>query len=208
MFVDDHLLVRAAVRQALSAPDMEVVAEAGTAEEALQLAPQVRPDILLVDIDLPGIDGVCLVRELAPRLPGTRIIMLTVSRSDHHVLDATRFGASGYLTKDLSPDALLRAVRSAADDELVVPRRMAARPGACLAEATRPSTTTDDPELACLTARELEVLGLLAEGLTDRQIAESLTVSPRTIETHVSSVLHKLGARNRAQAAGRYHELD
>jgi DNA-binding NarL/FixJ family response regulator len=208
MFVDDHLLVRAAVRQALSARDVEVVAEAGSAEEALELAPRVRPDILLVDIDLPGMDGVSLVRELAPRLPGTRIIMLTVSSSDHHVLDATRFGATGYLTKDLSPEALLRAVRSAAEDELVMPRRMAARLVHRLVEATRHATTTDDPELASLSARELEVLGLLAEGLTDRQIAESLTVSPRTVETHVSSVLHKLGARNRAQAARRYHTPD
>ena len=113
MVVDDHALVRSAVRQALTAPGVEVVAEAGTAEDALAIAPSVRPDVLLVDIDLPGMDGVSLVRELAPRLPETRIVMLTVSSTDHHVIDAMRFGAVGYLTKDLSPEALLRAVRSA-----------------------------------------------------------------------------------------------
>jgi DNA-binding NarL/FixJ family response regulator len=208
MVVDDHALVRAAVRQALSTPDVELVAEAGTAEEALELAPRMRPDVLLVDIDLPGMDGVSLVRELAPRLPGTRIVMLTVSSADHHLLDATRFGACGYLTKDLSPDALLRAVRSASDGELAMPRRMAARLIHRLVETSRRSTTTDDPALASLSARELEVLRLLTQGLTDREIAGALTVSPRTVETHVSSVLHKLGARNRAEAASRYHDPD
>lgn len=208
MVVDDHALVRAAVRQALSAPDVELVGEAGTAEEALELAPRLRPDVLLVDIDLPGMDGVGLVRELAPRLPETRIVMLTVSSADHHVLDATRYGACGYLTKDLSPDALLRAVRSAADGELAMPRRMAARLMHRLVDASRHAPTTRDPALASLSARELEVLRLLARGLTDREIADALLVSPRTVESHVSNVLHKLGARNRAEAAGQFHELD
>jgi DNA-binding NarL/FixJ family response regulator len=206
MVVDDHALVRAAVRQALTAPGVELIAEASTAEEALELAPRLRPDVLLVDIDLPGMDGVALVRELAPRLPETRIVMLTVSRADHHVLDATRLGACGYLTKDLSPDALLRAVRSASGGELAMPRGMAARLIHQLVDTSRRSPTTQDPALASLSARELEVLRLLARGLTDREIAESLVVSPRTVESHVSSVLHKLGARNRAEAAGRFHE--
>jgi DNA-binding NarL/FixJ family response regulator len=207
MLVDDHPLVRAAVRQAITAPDVELVAEAATAEEALALAPDVRPDVLLVDIDLPGMDGVALVRELAPRLPETRIVMLTVSSSDRHLMDAMRYGACGYLTKDLAPDALLRSVRSAYAGELAMPRRLAARLVHRLVESSgRAATDADDPELASLTGREAEVLRLLADGLTDREIAASLTVSPRTVETHVSSVLHKLGARNRAEAARRYRE--
>ena len=206
MLVDDHALVRAAVRQAITAPDVEMVAEAATAEEALLLAPQVRPDVLLVDIDLPGMDGVGLVRELAPRLPETRIVMLTVSSADHHLLDAVRYGARGYLTKDLSPEALLRAVRSAYDGELAMPRGLAARLVHRLVEASGRTSDAADPALATLTMREEEVLRLLADGLTDREIAGSLTISPRTVETHVSSVLHKLGARNRAEAARRYHE--
>jgi len=208
MVVDDHALVRSAVRQALTAPGVEVVAEARTAEDALAIALSVRPDVLLVDIDLPGMDGVSLVRELAPRLPETRIVMLTVSSTDHHVTDATRFGAVGYLTKDLSPEALLRAVRSAYDGELAMPRLMAARLLHRLVESSRHSPATSDPALASLSARELEVLRLLTEGLTDRKIAVSLGISPRTVETHVSSVLHKLGARNRAEAASRYHAPD
>ena len=207
MVVDDHALVRAAVRQALIAPDIEIVAEASTAEEALEAAPRTLPDVLLLDIDLPGMDGVSLVRELAPRLPATRIVMLTVSSADQHVLEATRLGASGYLTKDLSPEALQRAVRSASIGELAMPRRMAASLVHRLVETTRRAPASEDPALATLSARELQVLRLLAEGLTDREIAGALTLSPRTVETHVSSILHKLGARNRAEAAGRYREL-
>lgn len=208
MLVDDHPMVRAAVRQAITAPDVEMVAEAATAEEALQMAPQVRPDVLLVDIHLPGMDGVGLVRELAPRLPETRIVMLTVSSTDRHLLDAMRCGARGYLTKDLPPDALLRAVRSAYHGELAMPRRMAARLVHHLVQTSGRPPNAADPALGTLTTREVQVLHFLTEGLTDREIAESLTVSPRTVETHVSNVLHKLGARNRAEAARRYHEPD
>lgn len=206
MVVDDHALVRAAVRQAITAPDVEMVAEAATAEEALQMALGARPDVLLVDIDLPGMDGVDLVRELAPRLPDTRIVMLTVSSADHHLVDAMRYGAAGYLTKDLTPEALLRAVRSAHAGELAMPRRLAARLVHRFVETSKRSSTADDPALASLSGREVEVLRLLAEGLTDRAIGEALTISPRTVETHVGSILHKLGVRNRAEAAQHYRE--
>jgi DNA-binding NarL/FixJ family response regulator len=207
MIVDDHPLVRGAVRQAIGAPDLAMVAEAESAEEALEVAPQVRPDVLLVDIDLPGMDGVGLVRELAPRLPETRILMLTASHNDRHLLDAVRFGAVGYLTKDLSVDGLVRGIRSAWDGELAMSRRTAARLVHRLVEVTRSGpaiTTPADPALGTLTARECEVLHRLAEGLTDHEIAEALTLSPRTVEAHVSSILHKLSARNRAEAARRY----
>lgn len=208
MLVDDHALVRAAVRQALSVPDVEMIAESATAEDAVAVAPGVRPDVLLVDIDLPGMDGLELVRELAPRLPHTRIVMLTVSGADRDLLDATWSGAAGYLTKDISPEALLRAVRSANDGELAMPRGMAARLVHRLVDASRPLAGSNDPALATLTGREAEVLRLLTKGLTDREIADALTISPRTVETHVSSILHKLGARNRAEAAQRYLRLD
>jgi DNA-binding NarL/FixJ family response regulator len=204
MLVEDHALVRAAVRHAITAPDVELVADVATAEEALELALQVRPDVLLVDIDLPGMDGVGLVRELAPRLPETRIVMLTASTADHHLVDAMRNGARGYLTKNLAPEALLRAVRSAYDGELAMPRLMAARLVHHLVEISGRTASSPDPALAGLTTREEEVLRLLAAGLTDREIASSLTISGRTVEAHVSSVLHKLGARNRAEAARRY----
>jgi DNA-binding NarL/FixJ family response regulator len=206
MLVDDHALVRAAVRQAITAPDVEMVADAATAEDAMSIALRERPDVLLVDIDLPGMDGVALVRELAPRLPDTRIVMLTVSSADHHLVDAMRCGACGYLTKDLSPEALLRAVRSAHAGELAMPRGLAARLIHRLVEGSRGMAASDDPALASLSGREVEVLRLLAAGLTDREIGEALTISARTVETHVSSILHKLGVRNRAEAAKRSRE--
>ncbi len=207
MIVDDHPLVRSAVRQALTAPDLVVVGEAPSAEDALELAPRLRPDVLLVDIGLPGLDGVGLVRELAPRLPATRILMLTASREDRHLLEAMRAGAAGYLTKDLSVDALARAVRAAAGGELAMSHALAARLVQRLVETARnggDAVHPADPALATLTAREAEVLRLLAEGLTDHEIAQALTLSPRTVEMHVGGLLRKLGARNRAEAARRY----
>ena len=209
MLVDDHVLVRGAVRQAVSAPDVELVAEASSAEEALDLALEARPDILLVDIDLPGMSGVQLVREIAPRLPKTRIVMLTVSTSDRDVMEAIRYGAVGYLTKDLSPEELSAGVRSAWDGDLAMSPRMAARLVRHLVSSREPRLVDPDhPRLGSLSAREREVLRRLADGLTDREIASALVISPRTVESHVSSILHKLGVRNRAEAAGRFRDLD
>jgi NarL family two-component system response regulator LiaR len=209
MLVDDHALVRGAVREAISAPDVELVAEASSAEEALDLALQARPDVMLVDIDLPGMSGVQLVRELAPRLPKTRIVMLTVSTSDRDVMEAVRYGAVGYLTKDLSPEELSAGVRSAWEGDLAMSPRTAARLVRRLV-ASRESRPIDPdhPTLGSLSLREKEVLRRLADGLTDREIASALVISPRTVESHVSSVLHKLGVRNRAEAAGRFRDLD
>jgi len=204
MLVDDHALVRSAIRQAISAPDVEVVGEASTAEEALALAPTLRPDVMLLDLDLPGMSGSHLVRELAPRLPQTKIVMLTVSTSRRDLLDAMRQGARGYLTKDLSPDALLRSVRGIRRGDLPMSRVFAAHVVDELARAARRGSGATPT--SGLSSREEEVLHLLADGLTDREIAENLQISPRTVETHVSNVLHKLGVRNRAEAARRYRD--
>ncbi len=208
MLVDDHALVRSAVRQAISAPDVELVGEAANAEEALALAPALRPDVLLLDIDLPGMGGLQLLQELAPRLPQTKIVMLTVSSSERDLLDAVARGAAGYLTKDLSPEALLRTLRGTQRGELAMSRRFAARALRHFAEAARRGRQTAgvEDDLLSLSPRENDVLAMLADGLTDREIAGALTISPRTVETHVSNILHKLGVRNRAEAAQRYRE--
>ena len=205
MLVDDHALVRSAVRGALAAPDIEVVAEASSAEAAVDEALRVRPDVLLLDVDMPGMSGLQLIRELRPRLPDTQIVMLSVSGDDRNVLEAMRHGAVGYLTKDLGPEALQRAVRGIRKGDLAMSRRMAARTlrrfiegGSAVADA--------DSALSALSSRELQVLGNLADGLTDREIADALVISPRTVESHVSSILRKLEVRNRAEAALRYRE--
>ena len=156
MLVDDHALVRAAVRQALTAPDIEVVGEAATADEALLLAPRLRPDLLLLDINLPGSDGLRLLRELGPRLPEMRIVMLTVSASKRDLLEAMRNGAAGYLTKDLGPEALQRAVRGIRTGDLPMSRAMAADVVRSLAgdrRRTGPAMAAGDP-LAELSDRE------------------------------------------------------
>jgi DNA-binding NarL/FixJ family response regulator len=206
MLVDDHALVRSAVKQALTADDVEVVGEAATAADALLLAPKLRPDVLLLDINLPDSDGMRVLRELRPRLPEMKIVMLTVSSDRRDLLDAVREGAAGFLTKDLSPDALLRAVRGIRRGDLPMSRAMAAEVVRSLASrATAPASASGD-ELDVLSVREGEVLRELSAGLTDREIGERLGISPRTVETHVGSILHKLGVRNRAEAATRYRE--
>ncbi|MBA2570300.1 MAG: response regulator transcription factor [Chloroflexi bacterium] len=208
MLVDDHALVRSAVRQAITSDDVELVGEAASAEEAFELALRVRPDVLLLDIDLPGISGIRMVEELAPRLPDTRIVMLTVSDDERDLIDAVAKGAAGYLTKDLSPEALLRALRGTQRGELAMSRRSAALVVRHFAGMARRGRTAGGQGIEGLSPRETDVLRMLAEGLTDREIANALVISPRTVESHVSSILHKLGVRNRAEAAQRYRGTD
>src|SRR4051812_17642639 len=180
---DDPPLVRSAVRQAISDGAVELVAEAATAEDAFALALSVRPDVLLLDINLPGMKGLQMLEEIAPRLPETKVVMLTVSDSERDVIDAIARGAAGYLTKDLSPEALLRALRGVHRGELAMSRRMAAtvmRHFADAARRGRVSAGVPEGPMETLSPRENDVLRMLAEGLTDREIAEALIISPRT----------------------------
>lgn len=207
MLVDDHALIRAAVRQAIEGPEVVVVEEAESFGQGLELGERSRPDVVLVDIGLgSSSDGLQLVRELSPRLPATTFIMLSASGSDADLLEAVMAGARGYLTKDVSPEALLRAVHSARRGELAMPRAMAARLVQRLADAARIRGGLDGPEMVRLSGREREVLKLLANGRTDREIAEALTISPRTAETHVAAILRKLEVRNRSEAAMLYRQ--
>ena len=153
MLVDDHALVRSAVRQALVAPDIDVVAEASTAQETLELAPQLHPDVLLMDINLPGADGLSLLRELVPRLPDTKIVMLTISEDRRDLLQAVRNGAAGYLTKDLGPDALQRAIRGTRNGDLAMSRSMAAIVMRELATGTRQFPDVERDEAPAVRAR-------------------------------------------------------
>lgn len=200
MLVEDHALVRAAIRQTLTSRGIEVIAEASSAEEALALVRTHRPEVMLVDIDLPGMTGVQLVRELAPRLPDCRIVMLTGSARRDDLVTAIRNGAFGYLTKDMSSEGLARAVLGIRVGDLPMPRRLAAQ---LVADLVSPASARAQ---SGLTDRELEVLRLVADGLTDRDIAGALGISVRTVGRHVGNVLGKIGVRNRAEAAKRYRE--
>jgi two-component system, NarL family, nitrate/nitrite response regulator NarL len=204
MLVEDHALVRGAVRQAISQPDLEVVAEVATAEAAIERALELRPDLILLDIDLPGMSGLQFLREVKPRLPNTKVIILTVSSAHRDLVEAVRFGATGYLTKDLTPEALLRSIRGALEGDLAMPRKLAAEVVSALARSSRPAGDTG--ALPRLTERETEVLRMISDGLTDREAAAALRISIRTVETHVSNVLHKLGVRSRSDAARLYRE--
>ncbi|HVM30988.1 MAG TPA: response regulator transcription factor [Candidatus Limnocylindrales bacterium] len=201
MLVEDHRLVRSAISRTLQAPGLQVVAEASSAEEALDLVMEHRPDVMLVDLDLPGMNGIELVRELAPRLPDTQIVMLSGSADRDDVVAAMRAGAVGYLTKDLPPDALVRAVLGVRSGDLPMPRRLAAQLVQRLIKAPATHLGTGG-----LSPREVDVLRLIADGLTDREAGEALGISPRTVGRHVGSILDKLGARNRADAARRYRD--
>jgi DNA-binding NarL/FixJ family response regulator len=203
MIVEDHALVRAAIRRTLSVPDIDVVAEASSAEEALASVSLHRPDIVLVDIELPGMDGLQLVRELAPRLPQGHIIMLTGSANRDDLLAAIRAGAAGYLTKDMPPEGLVRAVLGVREGDLPMPRRLARE---LIRELVATPARPTGADLTGLSTREIEVLKLVNDGLTDREIGEALGISRRTVGRHVGSVLGKLAVRNRAEAARRYRE--
>ena len=207
LLADDQALVRAGFRALLNAePDIEVVAEAGDGLEAVRLVRGTRPDVVLMDIRMPGVDGLDATRRIAadPALTGTRVVILTTFELDEYVFEALRTGASGFLVKDTEPVELLRAVRAvAAGDALLSPsvtRRVIgefAAPGGRGRAGAPPGEA--ERRLEQLTDREREVMVLVGEGLSNDEIAARLVISPATAKTHVSRTMVKLGARDRAQ---------
>jgi DNA-binding NarL/FixJ family response regulator len=200
LLADDQALVRAGFRALLDAEeDIEVVGEAADGLAAVQLAQATRPDVILMDIRMPGFDGLEATRRIAadPALADTRIVILTTFDLDEYVFEALRVGASGFLVKDTEPVELLRGIRAvAAGDALLSPgvtRRLIAE------FAGRARTPAPPRELGSLTDREREVMALVGAGLSNEEIATQLFVSPATAKTHVSRAMVKLGARDRAQ---------
>jgi len=199
--VDDQGMVRAGFRSLLAdEPDLEVVGEASNGEDAVEMVAELRPDVTLMDIRMPVLDGLAATRLLVSRGIATRVLVLTTFDLDEYVFEALRAGASGFLLKDAPAEELAAAIRVVASgDSLLAPsvtRRVidafVDRPSA------RPHST--DTRLAELTPRELEVLGLLARGMSNQDIGATLFVSEGTTKTHVSNVLTKLGLRDRVQA--------
>ena len=203
LLADDQALVRAGFRALLDAePDITVVGEAGDGVQAVKLAEQCRPDVVLMDIRMPGVDGLEATRRIVAdaRLSGTRVVILTTFELDEYVFEALRVGASGFLVKDTEPVELLRGVRAvAAGDALLSPgvtRRVIAE---FATGRGRGRPVTAPPLLEQLTDREREVMVLVAEGLSNDEIAARLVISPATAKTHVSRTMIKLAARDRAQ---------
>jgi DNA-binding NarL/FixJ family response regulator len=200
LLADDQMLVRAGFRALLDAEDgFEVIGEAADGEHAVTLAREHRPDVVLMDIRMPGLDGLEASRRILgdPALAGVRIVILTTFESDEYIFEALRLGASGFLVKDTEPADLIKAIKVVADGASLLSPGVTRR---LIAEfAKRAKEPTPMPALGELTEREREVMGLVALGLSNDEIARRLVVSPATAKTHVSRIMIKLGARDRAQ---------
>ena len=204
LLADDQGLVRAGFRALLDAePDLEVVAEASDGAQALELCGRERPDVVLMDIRMPRVDGLEATRRITsdPALARTRVIVLTTFELDEYVFGALRAGASGFLLKDIDPPDLLAAVRVVAGGEALLAPRLTRRliEAFVQQEHARPPAVSEGDELEELTPREREVLTLVGRGLSNAEIADELVLSPLTAKTHVARLFSKLDARDRAQ---------
>nr|WP_221382427.1 response regulator transcription factor [Actinoplanes polyasparticus] len=198
LLADDQHLVRAGFRSLLRRDkQIQVVGEASTGDEAVRTARSLRPDVILMDIRMPGRDGISATREILAFAPDTRVIILTTFETDEYVFAALAAGASGFLTKEVSPDGLRQAVRVvAAGDALLSPsvtRRVVGQ------FAHRPAAAPNGNRLSVLTEREREVVRLVATGLSNDDIARELVISPLTAKTHITRAIAKLGVRDRVQ---------
>jgi NarL family two-component system response regulator LiaR len=195
LLVDDHQVVRQGLRAFLQLqPDVEVVGEAAGGEEAIAPAAAGRPDVVLMDLVRPEGDGIAAIRALAAAAPGARVVVLSSFADDERIFAAMQAGAAGYLLKDVDPDALAEAIREAHRGRPVLHPDVAARLMRRVADPGGPATER-------LTPREREVLRLVVEGYANKQIARRLLITEKTVKTHVSSILQKLGVPDRTAAA-------
>lgn len=211
--VDDHKLARDGLRDMFAdEPDIEVVGEATNGREALLLCSRLRPDLVLMDVRMPEMDGLAATREVKQRYPATSVMMLTMHENPDYLLEALKAGAAGYVLKDALPEEVIEAVRRVRDGDSPLDPELAARLLRRLAtedeERRREGRAPrDGPHVESLTRRELEVLGLMKLGHTNRQIAEELVISLGTAKNHVEHIIGKLGVSDRTQAVVRALEL-
>jgi len=208
LLVDDQRLMREGLRTLLELePDLEIAGEAANGEAAIQTYAELAPDVVLMDVRMPGMDGVEATWRLRERWPGARIVILTTFDDDEYVFEGLRAGALGYLLKDVSGHELAEAVRTVVAGGALIQPSVARKVVAEFARMAPPSRDGGTGLAEPLSGREVEVLGLLARGLTNRQIAARLSLAEGTVKNYVSGILAKLGARDRTQAAIRAREL-
>lgn len=196
LLVDDHALVRSGLRAVLATTDdCEVVGEAATGEAAVALVPTLRPDVVVMDLSMPGAGGVEATRQVRALLPSVRVLVVTTFSDDHRVRAALAAGATGYLLKDAAPDAVVAAVRAAARDETPIDPRVAR---ALLPGAAAGAAADRGPELP---PRERDVLVRIARGMSNRQIGTELGIAERTVKVHVGSLFRRISVADRTSAA-------
>jgi DNA-binding NarL/FixJ family response regulator len=200
--VDDHNFFRQGLRGLLSEQGLDVVGEAASGEAALKLVEATAPDVVVMDLSMPGIGGVEATRQLTAAAPNTRVLVLTIAADSGHMIDALMAGACGYLLKNASVDEIVTGIRAAAAGESLISPPIAAKLLDRLrASGHEPAEPAPEPVGAQLSERELQVLRLLAAGKDNSEIAQELFISPKTVKNHISSILAKLHIENRIQAA-------
>ena len=208
LLVDDQALFRESMHAFLNLqPEFQVVGEAGNGEQALLQASTLKPDVILMDVRMPGMDGVEATRRLRTVLPACRVIMLTTFDDDEYVFEALRDGAAGYLLKDTPAEKLFEAVRAAARGESFLQPSIAAKVVGEFSRLAKLRTEHPASSLETLSHRELEILRLIAAGLSNREIAARLFITEGTVKNHVTEILGKLGVSNRTQAALKARDL-
>ncbi|MFI6483632.1 response regulator [Nonomuraea sp. NPDC050663] len=201
LVVDNQLLVRKGFGMIVDAqPDMRVVGEAGEGEQAVRLCAELRPDVVLMDVHMPGVDGVAATERITAAAPEVRVLALSMYDLDEHVVSMLRAGASGFLPKDISPEDLVEGVRLVHSGEAVVAPRLLTRLIGRFVRAGGPRRAGGRGVAARLSEREREVLVAIGRGLSNVEIARALALSPSTVKNHITSVFAKVGARDRAQA--------
>ena len=200
LLADDHALFRDGIRRLLGTEgDIEVVGEAKSGEDAVRLVEDLTPDVVLLDVMMPGMSGIDVARVIRTTSPRTRVIILTIHTNEEFLFDAIKAGAMGYLLKDASPEDLLRAVHLVAQGEGLLAPAMAAK---VFKEFARVAASRElAPVLTPLTHRETEILGHVTEGLANKEIAHTLDISERTVKNHLSNIMEKLHVNSRTQAA-------
>ena len=208
LLVDDQRLMREGLRILLELePDLEIAGEATNGQEALDTYAEIEPDVVLMDVRMPGMDGVEATWRLRERWPSARVVILTTFDDDEYVFEGLRAGARGYLLKDVSGHDLAEAVRTVAAGGALIEPSVARRVVAEFARMAPPIRKPDDGLAEPLLEREREILRLMAQGLTNREIADRLSLAQGTVKNYVTTILQKLGARDRTQAALRAREL-